>query len=141
MTTTDRMKRWIWRRLIYPIFPYVQKGLTAVGILHHHKRQSFLLGWLKSDRTIHDFLTYIESKGFGNHFIAWNDPDQFMSLRKFDGFQRQYHLRIFTDGEIRGHYEETPESHPVDHFLEKGLEERRGQFLQFLGDWVQQDKP
>lgn len=69
-------------------------------------------------------------------FIAWVDKDEAISTRKLDGFDFQYHLRVFKDGEVRGHYEKTPERHPIDHFLDRGMEPRRKEFLEILGDWI-----
>ena len=79
---------------------------------------------------------YLLSQGFANHFIAWKDDDQVFSLRKCVDFERQYHLRIFSDGEVRGHFETTPEAHPTMHMKEIGMEARREDFLRYLGDWI-----
>ncbi|MEK7539337.1 MAG: hypothetical protein AAB595_01725, partial [Patescibacteria group bacterium] len=78
--------------------------------------------------------------GFGNHFIAWDDQAQVLSWRKLINFQEQYHLRVFSDGEIRGHFEYTPEAHPIQHFDEKGESFHRAEFLKFLGDFVTPEK-
>ena len=40
------------------------------------------------------------------------------------------------DGEIRGHFEFTPEAHPIAHFQEKGEKACTEDFLKFLGDFV-----
>lgn len=78
--------------------------------------------------------------GFGNHFIAWSDDSQVLSWRKINDFNHQYHLRVFSDGEIRGHFEYTPEGHPIEHFEEKDESFHRQEFLKFLGDFVTQEK-
>ena len=49
-------------------------------------------------------------------------------------------MRVFSDGEIRGHYEFTPEAHPFSHFEEKGETEHKKDFLKFLGDFVVEKK-
>ncbi len=126
----------MWRKFIYPIFPYVQKTLLWLHIIHHSKRQPWLIGNLKRGRSIPDFIKYLHAQGFWNHFVAWHDPDQIASLRHLTDFREQYHLRIFKDGEVRGHYEETPEAHPIAHFAEKGMQARRERFLEFVGNWV-----
>ena len=41
---------------------------------------------------------------------------------------------------MRGHFEYTPEGHPIDHFLEKGELDKTEDFLKFLGDYVVQKK-
>jgi hypothetical protein len=74
--------------------------------------------------------------GFGNHFIAWGDEGQVLSWRKIKDFNHQYHLRVFSDGEIRGHFEYTPEGHPIAHFDERDESFHRGEFLKFLGEYV-----
>ena len=83
-----------------------------------------------------DLLNHLQSNGYTNHFVAWKDPGQVLSFRKLVGLKYQYHLRLFTDGEIRGHYEVTPESHPIAHFLEHGLEDRSQEFIDVLKDWL-----
>jgi len=85
---------------------------------------------------VEDFVEYLGTQGFFNHFIAWRDSGEIVSVRRPVSFEWQYHLRIFADGEVRGHYEYTPESHPVWHMREVGQEERREEFLEFLGDWI-----
>lgn len=137
MTFWDKVKQQVWRG-IYRIFPAVQRTLLKWRIVWHEKgRQHYHLGWLAPGRTLEELKRYLhETWHFGNHFIAWVDEGQVLSWRKLDGFRRQYHLRVFTDGEIRGHYEYTPEAHPIDHFREKGEEERHEDFVKFLGEFL-----
>jgi hypothetical protein len=104
--------------------------------LRHDFRQNFVLGTVAPGKNMEDFIQYLHGQGYFNHFIAWEDPDQLISLRKLVGFEWQYHLRVFKDGEVRGHYEYTPEAHPRLHLKEIGFEERREVFLGLLGDWV-----
>lgn len=138
--TWDRIKYYFWHA-ITPSFLKIRDVLISLHLIHHDVgRQRYLLGTLRSVQKFGSFLSYLQSEGFGNHFIAWKDNDQLVSLRRFDGFERQYHLRIFKDGEVRGHYEFTPEAHPVSHLREIGIEERRTDFLKFLGDWITQEK-
>lgn len=131
----DRAKYHFWRG-IYPVYGNLRDGLLALRILHHEGRQQFLLGTLAPGRKMEDFLKYLESQGCGNHFVEWIDQDEFIALRKLNGFHYQYHLRIFKDGEVRGHYEYTPEYRPIWHFTEHGMEERREEFMRLLGDWI-----
>ena len=109
--------------------------LHFLGIIKGH-RQRFHLGWVRPDRTIGDFLDFLKEKGFRSGFRAWSDSGQELSLRKVVDNFFQYHLRIFHDGEVRGHYEKTPEDFPIAHFLEWGLESRRPDFLAIIGDWL-----
>ena len=120
--------------MLYPIFPRLERDVL---VFHGKSRQRFHLGWLAPSQTLADLKNHLSSKfGFGNHFIAWDDADQVLSWRKLTSFNDQYHLRVFSDGEIRGHYERTPEGSPVSHFLEKGEEERKEDFEKFLAGYV-----
>jgi hypothetical protein len=133
--TWGRIKYSFWRG-ITPHFLRIRDALVKFHILHHHGRQHFKLGKVLPPKSIPAFIAHLQSEGFGNHFIAWRDEGQLVSLRKLDGFERQYHLRIFQDGEVSGHYEYTPEAHPWLHFKERDLEERRKDFSVFLDGWV-----
>lgn len=141
MTFFDKIKQKIWL-FIYGFFSPVQKFLLKYGIIHHeNKRQKYHIGWLAPGKTLEGLKLHLHSKwGFGNHFIAWMDPGQVLSWRKLTDFQDQYHLRVFSDGEIRGHFEFTPEAHPIEHFIEKGEIDKRKDFLNFLGDFTVKEK-
>ncbi|MEK7607147.1 MAG: hypothetical protein AAB444_03070 [Patescibacteria group bacterium] len=139
-TLGQKIKNILWR-VFYPVFRW-QKFFLNSGILFWHTpiRQRFFLGWLAPGKTLEELRQHLSEQGFGNHFVAWLDKDQALSWRKLDGFDYQYHLRVYTDGEIRGHYEYTPESRPMDHFREVGEENRREVFLKFLGKCIVQKK-
>jgi hypothetical protein len=132
--------KYIFWRAITPAFLGVRDALLALRIIHHKGRQRFLLGTIPQGKDIQAFVAYMQSQGFSNHFIAWQDDGQMMSLRRFDGSKRQYHLRVFEDREVRGHYEYTPEIYPWAHFKETDMEARRDEFLAFLGGWVEPSK-
>jgi hypothetical protein len=51
-------------------------------------------------------------------------------------FEDQYHLRVYKDGEICGHFEFTPEAHPIEHMEEVGEKNANADFLKFLGEFV-----
>src|SRR3989344_2482418 len=110
MSFWDKTKQRIWRA-IYKFFPSFQHGLLKTGLIHHNRgRQRFHIGYLAPGRTLEELKQHLHSKwGFGNHFVAWGDDDQVLSWRKLMDFNHQYHLRVFKDGEIRGHFEYTPE--------------------------------
>lgn len=136
MRFEERTERILWHFLT-PVFPAVQHFLLRLHIIRHKGRQPFLLGRLKPGRTVEGLKKYLSSKyGFGNHFIAWQDSGQILSWRKRVNFNEQYHLRVFNDGEVRGHFEETPEAHPINHMLERGETDRKEDFMRFLGDWI-----
>ncbi|HYD91475.1 MAG TPA: hypothetical protein VEA37_08315, partial [Flavobacterium sp.] len=116
--------------------------LMKAGLIWHKKgRQNYHVGWLAKGKTLEELKQHLHDKwGFGNHFIAWVDEDQVLSWRKLMDFKDQYHLRVYKDGEIRGHYEFTPEAHPIEHFEEKGEREAKEDFLKFLGEFASEEK-
>jgi hypothetical protein len=131
----NRTKYAFWK-IISPGYEWGRDTLLRLGFIHHEGRQNFVIGTLAPGAKLDDFLHYIKTQQFGNHFVAWTDEDQVISLRRLESFDRQYHLRIFSDGEVRGHYEWTPESHPKWHLQEVGMEPRSEEFARFLGDWI-----
>ncbi len=128
--------KYIFWRLYTPYHPFWRDLLLALGILSHEGRQNFLLGRVAPGESIKSLVTFLISRGYGNHFIAWKDEGEVIGLRYVDNFTYQYHIRIFKDGEVRGHYEYTPECHPVWHFKEVRMEDRRAEFLSLLGDRI-----
>ena len=141
MNFWDKTKQKIWH-FIYKFFPTVQKALLKSHLVWHQKeRQQYHIGWLAPGKTLEELKKHLhEQWGFGNHFVAWTDTGQVLSWRKLADFQDQYHLRVFEDGEIRGHFEFTPEAHPIAHLKAKLEEERKEEFLKFLGDFIIAEK-
>ncbi len=131
----DRAKYFFWRVVFARFHGRVRNGLLKTKVVRHKIRQPYLIGRIDPNR-IEGFLEYIKTQGFGNHPVAWEDNNEAIGLRRLDGFNHQYHLRIFKDGEVRGHYEYTPESHGVKHLKRIGQQQRREEFSKFLGDWV-----
>ena len=72
-------------------------------LLRTQGRQNYLLGKLAPGESIESFVEFLLDKGFGNHFVAFDDEGQVASLRYTPDFKHQYHVRIFKDGEVRGH--------------------------------------
>jgi len=141
MTPEDKIKQKIWR-VIYKFFHVAQVDLLRTGFIKHtDKKQKYHIGWLAPGKTLEELKRHLHEKwGFGNHFVAWTDEGQVLSWRKLVDFNDQYHLRVFENGEMRGHFEYTPEGHPIDHFIEKGEVDKTEDFLKFLGDYVVQEK-
>jgi hypothetical protein len=131
----NRSKYVFWK-VITPFHNYWRDLLLSLGFLKHEGRQNYLMGSLAPGKTVEDFLAFLVGHGWANHFIAWKDQDEIVSVRKLVDFERQYHLRIFSDGEVRGHFEYTPESHPRWHMKEVGQEAHREVFFKELGDWI-----
>ncbi|MEO5635172.1 MAG: hypothetical protein ABIS26_02160 [Candidatus Paceibacterota bacterium] len=141
MTFFDKIKQKVWRH-IYKIFLKTQGFLLKLGIIHHAtSRQRYHIGWLAPNKTLEGLKHHLHSKwGFGNHFIAWMDKGQVLSWRKLMDFEEQYHVRVFADGEICGHFEFTPEAHPIEHLNERGEWQAKADFMRFLGDFVTEKK-
>jgi hypothetical protein len=141
LTLGQRMKKNFWRHL-YPIFPWAQKHFLRWHLVWHEKgRQPYHLGWLAQGKTLEELEKHLHDEwGFGNHFVAWKDNGQVLSWRKLESFDDQYHIRVFKDGEIRGHYEYTPESRPLEHFVEVNEQERLDDFKKFLGSYAVERK-
>lgn len=123
-----------------PIFPFLRNISISCGIFRPHieGRGRFLVGYKKEDLTTNDFLKTLKSRGFFHQTMAYDEPGQLLSLRKLDPTQldHQYHVRLFNDGEVRAHYEKTPEDHPRDHLAEVGLVARREEFLEVLSGLI-----
>lgn len=133
MDFTQKIKQKIWR-FLYPIWPQIEHKFV---FLHGRRRQKFHVGWLAPHHTLNGLKKHLSSKwGFGNHFVAWEDDSQVLSWRKLTSFNEQYHLRIYSDGEIRGHYERTPESAPLRHFVSVGSQSKNKDFRNFLGSYM-----
>ncbi len=131
----DRTKYWFWY-FFTPYHPTVRDTLLAMGLVWHEGRQDFLIGKVASHISIEEFISYLVSQGYANHFVAWKDDGELVSLRYLDGFKRQYHIRVFEDGEVRAHYEYTTEAHPILHMRDVDVEDRREEFVQLLGERI-----
>jgi hypothetical protein len=138
----DKWKYIFWR-LYTPYHPFFRDTSLKLGIISAEAkvarwgaRQRYLLGNIAPDETIESVVEYLLKNGFGNHFVAWEDEGEVVSLRYVENFKYQYHVRIFEDGEVRAHYEYTPECHPFHHYYEVGFEDRREHFLSILGDRI-----
>ncbi len=133
MNTSQKLKQKFWR-LIYPVFKFLEHAALP---FHEKRRQKYHIGWLHPKKTLPDLKRHLSQEwGFGNHFVAWEDTGQILSWRKLTSFDDQYHLRVFNDGEIRGHYETTPESAPLEHFFEAEFNPKHYDFLQFLEGYI-----
>ncbi|MSR76174.1 MAG: hypothetical protein EXS68_01110 [Candidatus Ryanbacteria bacterium] len=135
-TLTARAKYLFWR-VITPIHPYVRDLLLRLRILRHEGRQNFLLGKIAPHTSIKEFISHLIEIGYGNHFVAWRDDGELVSLRFVVSFMHQYHIRVYEDGEVRAHFEYTPECYPLWHMHEVDMESRREEFLKLMGDRIE----
>ncbi|HQT83187.1 MAG: hypothetical protein B7W98_02205 [Parcubacteria group bacterium 20-58-5] len=142
----DQLKYWFWR-LYTPLHPLVRDVSSHFGIGRvlmwyavpegkQTGRQDYLLGTLHPAHSMRDFISFLVGQGFANHFVAWKDTDELVSLRRVVDFRHQYHIRVFRDGEVRCHFEYTPEYRPVRHLVRVGFEARAPEFRTLMRDWV-----
>ena len=135
-TIKDRAKYRFW--YLYGRFhPLVRDVALGLGVVSHSGRQNFLIGKIVPPYSIKDVVDFLIDRGYGNHFIAWKDEGEVVSLRKVVGFSHQYHLRIFKDGEIRGHYEYTPECYPILHYKAVDQKDCRDEFSALLKGMIE----
>lgn len=120
----------------FPLAKFLYKKsrnfLLRHKLVEHSGRQRFLIGKLKKNKNKKDFKKYLLAQGFEPDPYAWIDDGEVLSLRKLDKQEYQYHLRLFKDGEVRGHYEYAPDRHPLKHYWVKGLVDRKENFKKIL---------
>jgi hypothetical protein len=131
----DKLKYMVWR-FYTPFHPFIRDMLISIGLAKHEGRQNYLIGFIAPNQTFEGIVSYLVEKGYGNHFIAWKDQGELVGLRYVEDFARQYHIRIFEDGEIRGHYEYTPECYPILHMKAVDQKDCREKFLNLLGNRI-----
>jgi hypothetical protein len=141
MAPPTALRHWplfyFWK-LVTPLHPPLRDLSRWLGLATFERfidekgRQKFLLGKVHPEHTIESIVAHLVDKGYGHNIIAWLDRGEVASLRFLENFHFQYHIRIFEDGEIRAHYERTPEAHPLMHFYEADFEERREYFMKLL---------
>jgi hypothetical protein len=133
----DRAKYVFWRAYT-PLHPLLRGTARALGVSSksfvdtHQGRQNFAFGHIAAGVSLKAFVDHLVSQGFANHFVAWKDNDELVSLRRVENFTHQYHIRIFSDGEVRGHYEFTPECYPLAHLKGVGQEPRHEEFAKIF---------
>jgi hypothetical protein len=122
---------------IYPLYIAFQKFRMKHGMGKNKPRQEYHIGWLSPEKSLEDLRVHLHSEwGFGNHFISRIENGQVLSWRKLVPPNKQYHIRVFTDGEIRGHFEPTPESGVLAHLARHAIKESHTDFTKFLADFV-----
>ena len=134
-TLVHRIKYYMWR-LYSPCHPTVRDSIIALNVIKNYGRQPYLLGKIAPDLSVEGFISFLVEKGYAYHRVAWEDEGEAVSLRYVENFIYQYHIRVFEDGEVRGHYEYTPECYPFLHLWDIGREHKRDEFLKLFGDRV-----
>lgn len=125
--------KWFWK-FVYSFWPYV---LRAYEVFFHHHRQDYLIGRLISQKNKEDFKNHLAKNGFELAIISLKDPGEILAMRKREGKEFQYHIRLFNDGEIRAHYEYAPEAHPITHCFNASQKAKKEQFKELLDGYLE----
>lgn len=125
--------RLFWN-LAYRVWPPIIRVVEKLGF--HDFRQKYLLGHLNANYNKQNLENFLLEQGFELAKIAWKDPGEVLSMRKLDKEIYQYHLRLFIDGEIRAHYEYSPESHPMLHLKEARFDPETEYYKKLLGVYL-----
>ncbi|HCP08568.1 MAG TPA: hypothetical protein DIT25_02085 [Candidatus Moranbacteria bacterium] len=125
------MKRF-WK-FVYIFWPSV---LRAYETFFHHHRQDFLIGHLAAQKITEDLERHLAMNGFERAIIALKDPGEILDMRKREGEEFQYHIRLFNDREIRTHYEYAPEAHLVTHCFNVCQEKKETYFKELLNEYL-----
>lgn len=120
--------------VIYKIWPPVLRTLEKVKF--HKGRQEYLIGHLKDTQSVYNLKKHLTKNGFEKAILSWIDTGEILSMRKIDNKIFQYHLRVFNDTEIRGHYEYSPEAKPLFHCLEKYFEPKKEYFTKLTKKYL-----
>ncbi|OHA15298.1 MAG: UDP-N-acetylenolpyruvoylglucosamine reductase [Candidatus Taylorbacteria bacterium RIFCSPLOWO2_02_FULL_43_11] len=119
---------------VYHFWPKLTAFVQAFGI--HKFRQKYIIGFLKKGKTPEEFTKHLKNKGYSKAYMAWKDLGEVLSLRKIIRKNFQYHIRLFEDGEIRGHYEYTAEANPLGHFYEVVFTDPKDYFEHLLHGYL-----
>ncbi|MBC7692087.1 MAG: hypothetical protein H7222_09975 [Methylotenera sp.] len=130
---TQRKQSRFWR-FVYAWWPRVLRVLERIRV--HSERQEFLRGTLAKPFSPHEIEAYLLRQGYEHVILAWMDPGELLSMRKVDREIYQYHFRLFSDGEIRCHYEFSSEGNPWGHVTEQSFEPRAAEFDALLGEYL-----
>jgi len=127
----EMLHKFIWR-VNYTIYPYLRDLILFTKVWKHTGRQNFRIGFVKKGVKKNDIKKILGFNGFETSICSWIDDGEVLSMRKRTKRGRQYHVRFFSDGEIRGHYEYSPEGAPVFHLLSRFMRSGRRYFCKIL---------
>jgi len=111
------------------IYPHIRSLLLFLKLIKHKGKQKYSIGFLKKGVNLRK---YLERNGFENDDYAWIDNGEVLSMRKIDKLYFQYHIRLFDDGELKGHYEYIPDGFPIKHWREVCFKNKKGYFNSLL---------
>jgi hypothetical protein len=121
-------------KVVYATYPPLLRILERLRV--HSGRQPYFLGNLNPKYRFDELRAYLLSKGFEPAILAWKDTDEILSLRKVDKRIYQWHLRLYSDGEIRGHYEYSSEGNPIGHVLNAAFRRDDESLISILGEYL-----
>ena len=121
-------------KIVYATYPKLLRVLETLRI--HSGRQPFPLGRLNPAYQPSDLYQHLVNQGFEPAMLAWRDSDELFGVRKIDKHLYQWHIRLHTDGEIRGHYEYSSEGNPFGHIFESAFRPDVENLKSFLGDYL-----
>ena len=99
----------------------------------HSGRQKYSIGFLKKRVNLRNHL---ERVGYEDDYYAWVDDEEVLSMRKVDKEYFQYHIRLFKDGEVRGHHEYLPDGFPLKHVREVCFKNKKKYFRELLNHYL-----
>jgi hypothetical protein len=123
----------MWK-IIYKLYPPILRLLEKIKI--HQTRQKYLIGHLAENSDLSELEKNLIKNGFEKAILSWKDQGEIINMRLIDNRKYQYHLRIFNDGEVRGHYELSPEADPWGHVFEKVFLDKKNYFISLLDDVI-----
>lgn len=133
MNNQEYSKRFVWRN-VYRFYPRILRILEKIKI--HNVRQDYLIGKLVDNFDLNEVKNVLTQNGFENAILSWKDPGEVINMRLVDKDLYQYHIRIFNDGEVRGHYEYSSEGNPWKHVKEGLFVEKKEYFSDLLNGFL-----
>ncbi|MBP9851615.1 MAG: hypothetical protein KBC71_02790 [Candidatus Pacebacteria bacterium] len=136
----DRKKN-TWKKIYTNLCKNTQKLLQKTGLMKSPGRQPYHVGWLTSSKTLEGLRLYLHSEwGFGKATKVAKDKEVVLSWAKITDNHEEYFLRVYRDGEIRGHFEKLPVTGVLEKPSEMGEKEAKEEFLKFLGEFYVEKK-
>jgi len=118
--------------IVYATYPSLLREIERLGF--HSGRQPYVLGRLNPRYQAEDLRRHLAEQGFEPAILAWKDSGEVLSMRKVDKHIFQWHVRLFSDGEIRGHYEYSPEGGALGHIFETAFKPDEERLQAMLGE-------
>ncbi len=122
------------REVCYTLFPILRWTYRVLGF--RFQAPDFKLGKLKSTIQLKEFKAFLHRRGFERNHLAWVYDHEVLNVRKRLLNGRQYHIRVFKNGAVKGHYEYSPEHSPLKHYWCERIEARKNEFKNLLGGFL-----